>query len=49
MIITNSLIGWAVTGDWQTGLIIGFSTFVVNSIVYIIHERLWNYFRWGQT
>ncbi len=48
MIITNSLVGWLVTGDIMQGLSIGFMTFVVNTIAYVIHERMWNKIRWGQ-
>jgi uncharacterized membrane protein len=49
MLITNTLIGWAVTGNIAAGLAIGASTLIVNSVIYILHERLWNHFRWGQT
>lgn len=48
MIITNSSIGWIVTGDILKGLSIGAMTLVVNSIAYILHERLWNRITWGQ-
>lgn len=48
MIITNTIVGWVITGDVMKGLSIGFMTFVVNTIAYIIHERMWNKIRWGQ-
>ena len=46
MIVTNSTIGWIVTGDILKGLSIGVMTLVVNSISYYLHERLWNRFDW---
>jgi uncharacterized membrane protein len=49
MMITNTLIGWAITGNMTAGLAIGVSTLIVNTVAYILHERLWNHFRWGQT
>ncbi len=49
MLLTNTGIGWAVTGNLKFGVAIGVSTLVVNSIAYFIHERTWNLFRWGQT
>ena len=48
MMITNSTVGWIVTGDPWQGLSIGIMTLVVNSISYIIHERLWSRSKWGQ-
>jgi uncharacterized membrane protein len=48
MMITNSTVGWVVTGDPWKGLSIGAATLVINSISYIIHERLWNRSDWGQ-
>lgn len=48
MTITNSLIGWVVTGDPWKGLAVGLGALVVNSILYIIHERLWNRSDWGK-
>ena len=46
MMITNSLIGWIVTGDWMKGLVVGLMALVINSILYILHERLWNRCDW---
>lgn len=48
MMITNSLIGWAVSGDPWKGVLVGLSTLVVNSILYVIHERLWNRADWAK-
>jgi uncharacterized membrane protein len=48
MVVTNTMIGWIVTGNILQGLSIGVMTLVVNSIAYIIHERLWNRINWAQ-
>ena len=48
MMITNSLIGYIVTGDWLKGLTVGLMALVINSILYILHERLWNRFDWAK-
>jgi len=48
MLITNTLVGWAVTGNITTGLSIGVGTLVVNTIFYLLHERLWNLIDWGK-
>lgn len=49
MMVTNSLIGWYVTGDPLKGLKVGLLALVINSILYILHERLWNKSGWGRT
>jgi uncharacterized membrane protein len=48
VIITTSIVGWLITGDVMKGLSIGVMTSVVNTIAYIIHERIWSRIRWGQ-
>lgn len=48
MVVTNTLIGWAVTGRLDLGLAIGVVSLIVNSIAYFIHERLWNLVEWGK-
>ena len=48
MMVTNSVIGWIVTGDPMKGLAVGLMALVVNSTLYIIHERLWNRFDWAK-
>lgn len=48
MFITNTVIGWAVTGRWDFGITIGLISLVVNSLAYIAHERIWNLFDWGK-
>ena len=46
MMVTNSVIGWIVTGDPWKGLAVGLMALVINSTLYILHERLWNRFDW---
>ncbi|SVC85316.1 uncharacterized protein METZ01_LOCUS338170 [marine metagenome] len=48
MMVTNSLIGWVVTGDPWKGLAVGLLALVINSTLYILHERLWNRFDWAK-
>ncbi len=46
---SNFLLTYFLTGSWQTGLaFVGLAT-VVNTIVYALHERWWNYIQWGKT
>lgn len=46
---SNFLLTYFLTGSWQTGLaFVGLAT-VVNTIVYALHERGWNYIQWGKT
>ena len=46
MMVTNSVIGWIVSGDPWKGLTIGLMALVINSTLYILHERLWNRSDW---
>ena len=46
--VTNSLIGWIVTGDILKGLAVGLGALLVNTILYIVHERVWNRFEWDR-
>ena len=48
MMITNSIIGWIVTGDPWKGLAVGLLALVINSTLYILHERLWNRWDWAK-
>jgi uncharacterized membrane protein len=46
---SNFLLTFFLTGSWQTGLaFVGLAT-VVNTLVYALHERGWNYIQWGKT
>ncbi len=49
MMITNSVIGWIVTGDPWKGLAVGLMALVINSTLYILHERLWNRVDWKKS
>lgn len=46
---SNFLLTYFLTGSWQTGLaFVGLAT-IVNTLVYALHERGWNYIQWGKT
>ena len=46
---SNFLLTFFLTGSWQTGLaFVGLAT-IVNTLVYALHERGWNYIQWGKT
>lgn len=40
--ITNFIGGWLASGSWQVGLGVVSFALVVNSILYYVHERVWN-------
>ena len=40
--ITNFVGGWLASGSWMVGLGVVSFALVVNSILYYIHERVWN-------
>ena len=40
--ITNFIGGWLASGSWAVGLGVVSFALVVNSILYYIHERVWN-------
>jgi uncharacterized membrane protein len=46
--VTNSVIGWIVTGDILKGLAVGLGALLVNTILYIVHERVWNRVEWDR-
>ena len=46
---SNFLLTYFLTGSWQTGLAFVGLAAVVNSLVYALHERGWNYIQWGKT
>jgi uncharacterized membrane protein len=48
MMITNSTIGWYVTGDIIKGLQVGLIALVINSTLYVFHERFWNRSDWAK-
>lgn len=48
MMISVSVIGWIITGDYLKGLQAGLMALVVNTTLYILHERLWNRWDWAK-
>ena len=46
--ITNFVGGWLASGSWTVGLGVVSFALVVNSILYWVHERLWNTTDWGK-
>jgi|TARA_B100000035_G_C20986502_1_gene548064 uncharacterized membrane protein len=48
MMVTNSVIGWIVAGNPWKGLTIGLMALVINSTLYLLHERLWNRNDWNR-
>lgn len=42
------LISWLITGNlWVAGSILGIH-FFTNTILYVVHERVWNNVKWGK-
>jgi uncharacterized membrane protein len=46
--ITNFLGGWLASGSPWVGLGVVSFALVVNSILYFVHERIWNRVEWGK-
>ena len=42
------LIAFIMTGNFAIAGVIGITQMVSNSILYYIHERLWNNIKWGR-
>jgi uncharacterized membrane protein len=40
--ITNFIGGWLASGSWTVGLGVVSFALVVNSVIYYVHERVWN-------
>lgn len=45
--LTTFFLGWIVTGNFDTGLIIGASDAVIKIILYFFHERAWQHSSFG--
>lgn len=43
------LIAYIITGNLAASSVIGLTQMVLNTVLYYIHERLWNLFKWGRT
>ena len=48
MTCTNFIGAWWISGDWKVGVGVASFALVVNSTLYIIHERSWNKAEWGR-
>lgn len=46
--ITNFIGGWLASGSWAVGLGVVSFALVVNSMLYFVHERVWNRIQWGK-
>ena len=46
--ITNFVGSWLASGSWMVGLGVVSFALVVNSILYFVHERVWNKAGWGK-
>ena len=46
---SNFLLTFFLTGSWQTGLAFVGLAAIVNTLVYALHERGWNYIQLGKT
>lgn len=42
------LIAYIIIGDISAAGIIGILQIVINTVLYYIHERVWNLFNWGR-
>lgn len=42
-------IGYIISGSFGLASTIAVTQLIANTILYFIHERLWNKIRWGQT
>lgn len=43
------LIAYIITGNLAAAGVIGVTQMVLNTVLYYIHERLWNLFKWERT
>jgi uncharacterized membrane protein len=43
------LIAYLITGNLTVSGIIGLTQIASNTVLYYIHERIWNLFKWGRT
>jgi len=46
--ITSALV-FIFTGLWTISLAVGFTEFLIKSLVFYIHERIWFKIRWGRS
>lgn len=48
IIAATSIIVWIYTGDPALTTTITISTTISNSLLYFVHERIWNKIKWGK-
>lgn len=48
VIISNFTLAFLLTKSFDIATKVASLTFVVNTIIYFFHERLWNTIRWGK-
>jgi uncharacterized membrane protein len=39
---SNFIAGWVASGNWKVGLGVAGIALVINSVLYYLHERVWN-------
>jgi uncharacterized membrane protein len=50
LIITSTfIVTYAVTGNLEISIGITFFTNFLNTLIYYLHERVWNLIHWGKT
>ena len=48
-VIVMTAIGYAHTGSISSAISLASSTFVISSITYVFHEKLWQRISWGRS
>jgi len=43
------LIAYVMTGNFAIAGVIGLTQMISNTVLYYLHERVWNRIKWGQT
>lgn len=42
------MISWLVSGSWSVAGVIALTQIVANTVLYYVHERVWNSVQWGR-
>jgi uncharacterized membrane protein len=42
------IIAYVITGRWDVSSGIAIAQMIVNTFLYLVHERTWNYISWGR-
>jgi uncharacterized membrane protein len=48
IVCSTFIITYIITGNYELTLGITFSANIANTILYYVHERIWNKFHWGR-